>query len=829
MNFECPIWLQQLAGITPGGDDELVVGRIELLRPLGATATLAVAVAACAVVWYCYRGGDGGGKRGRAVMAVLRLMTIALVVALIGELSISLRRAGLAAVVLLVDDSESMNIDDKYVDAEYGAALAKRIARAKPTVTSPAAAPTATSSAALSTAASSGAAAPTSPAARRLDAVQTLMLEDDAAFLRRFSDRNYQVRAFAVSDAARSLPHDPDRLRSAIAELTATGRTTRLGDGVRSSLEQLRGQPLAAVVLVSDGVNTAGGSLPEATAAAAQRNVPFFAIGVGETKKAIDVELQELKAPDYAMVNDLVGFEVTLTARGSEGRQVEVTLTEADQKTPLTSKRVTAGKDDVGVVVRLTHRPTKIGTFRYIVEAKPIEGETAVDNNRLAATVEIRTDKIEVLFVQSYPSFEYRYLKHMLQRDETVHLTTILQEADREYQQADAGAESLFPVTLEGLLKYDVVIFGDVDPDFLGASALTNLREFVINRGRGVIFAAGPQYMPQAYRNTPLADLFPFEDGKATLPASDTTIADGSAVRLAPAAAEEALFQLADTSEASRRIWQNLPPLYWFLEAEPRRSAQVMVEAVDRKTSDGRAVPAILFQRAHRGMVLFHTTDETWRWRFRVGDFYFARYWVQALRFLSMSKGSGRPVVVRVGRDEFDSGRPVPIEVRFQDERSAPPDGKLHVIVESEGRPDQIVTLTQRHNLRSVYEAVVSGLPEGRYRVRLPSTFEPPAGSDADSRNTSILTDEFTVAPLRAEATPIEADHENLIAAAKAGNGEFYTLADAGRLFDRLPRGRLLPTEPLPPIGLWNKWFTLLLLTALLTGEWILRKRRGLI
>jgi hypothetical protein len=834
MSFECPAWLQRWVGIGPVSGDESVVGRVELLRPLGSTFTLLIVAAGIAAVWYCYRRADNVGPKLRITLAVLRALTFLLLVALIGELSITLRRAGLPSIVVLVDDSESMTIDDKYVDESFRRTLIDRIAERnaeKSTATKPAG-PTSTTgpAAAPPTATSSGTASKTDepPAAARIDAVRTLLLEDEAAFLRRLVDRNYQLRVFAVSDAARLLPHDLAELRPALEELAAGGKSSRLGDGLRSALEQLRGQPIAGVVLISDGVNTAGSPLPEIAAASARRNIPLFTIGVGETKKSIDVELAELKTREYVMANDLVSFDFTLVARGGSGKSVDITLREFDKTEPLATKTVKVGDDEVGTAVRLTHRAEKVGIHRYVVEAKPLVGETLLDNNRLEAAVEVRTDKIEVLVAHSYPSFEFRYLKQMLERDETVHVTTVLQEADADYPQIDARVTTLFPVTLEDLLKYDVVVLCDVDPEFLGSSALSNLREYVLEHGHGLIFTSGPRHIPEDYRGTPLEELMPVDWSKTVAPA-ESTAGTATTVRMTPDAAEEPLFQLGDTAEESRTIWQSLAPLYWIVDTDARKSAQTMIEARDRTNSDGRPSPVVLFQRAGRGMTLFHATDETWRWRYRLGDLYFARYWVQALRFLSLSKGSGRPVVVRVAKDEFEAGRPVPIEVRFQDERLAPSSGEVSVVVESSGRADQTVRLVPRRNLRNIYEATLTGLPEGRYRVRLLGSFEPPAGTGGATPPASIMTDEFVIASLRAELVPLEADHEYLKLAAADGGGVFFRFQEADGLIDRLPPGRLLPTEPLPPIGLWNKWFTFIVFLSLLVVEWVLRKRRGLV
>ena len=74
------------------------------------------------------------------------------------------------------------------------------------------------------------------------------------------------------------------------------------------------------------------------------------------------------------------------------------------------------------------------------------------------------------------------------------------------------------------------------------------------------------------------------------------------------------------------------------------------------------------------GKVVFHATDETHRWRFRVGDVYFARYWMQTIRYLCRSQAAlgqshgradDRPRAV-------SPRRAVQLRVRFLDDRLAP-------------------------------------------------------------------------------------------------------------------------------------------------------------
>ena len=92
------------------------------------------------------------------------------------------------------------------------------------------------------------------------------------------------------------------------------------------------------------------------------------------------------------------------------------------------------------------------------------------------------------------------------------------------------------------------------------------------------------------------------------------------------------------------------------------------------------------------GKVLFHATDETWRWRYRVGDVFFARYWVQTIRYLSRSKllGKDRSAELTADRREYRRGETVRLRVRFVDERQAPADDDGVTVVLEQRRRSRI-------------------------------------------------------------------------------------------------------------------------------------------
>jgi uncharacterized membrane protein len=487
---------------------------------------------------------------------------------------------------------------------------------------------------------------------------------------------------------------------------------------------------------------------------------------------------------------------------------------------------VRASDDGQALPVELTWIPKEAGDYEVVLEATPQPTEVDQANNSETRQISVREGRIRVLLIDSAPRWEFRELKTLLEREKTVELHTVLQEADLEFADQDATAQQLrgrFPVNRDQLFAYDVVIFGDVNPEYLSPAILDNLSAFVSEAGGGLIMVAGTRFNPVEYAGTPLQTLLPVELDGIVVPSPEQTITQSFPPQLTLEGQKSTpIFRFDENESASLSVWKGLPGLYWFIETpNVKRGATVFVEHPSRMGT-GRHLPIIVMQRFGAGKVLLHTTDETWLWRRKVGDLYFGRYWIQAIRYLSRSRliGQSKTAELKTDRLVYNRGETVTLRVRFFNEEQLPDsDAAVRVVVERRGAGSQEVELTRVPQAPTVFEGQYRRPVEGTYHAWI---------AHPEFKDSAPSTDFRVEAPER-ELRVRGLDRRQLTEAAETTRGRFYSLANAGELPDDVPRGRPVPIRSEEPIRIWNRWEILVLLTLLLTTEWLIRKRLRLV
>ena len=793
MNGILPDWLEQWLGVEAASPGEGTVWSLENTWSWAPWATLLLAMFAVGWVVYFYaREGTTAGRVAKALLVTMRLALIAIVVFMIAEFRLSLRRTGLPTVAIVVDDSASMGISDQYDDKKLKALVSSRIQTAGLELSS------------------------------RLNLAKTVLLDKGTDVLAAI-ERHYRLKLYFVSSAARAQSGTLAELQDAVRQLQPRGESSRLGAGVHYVLSDLRGTPPAAIILLTDGVNTEGESLGDSANYARRKGVPLFTVGLGSEQQVRDLELSDLLVDEVVFVDDVVNFEYKLTGTGFAGKTVDVVLREKDNPTVLAQMKVKIDEDGKPQRLFLPYRPTKVGEFEYVVEVEHLSDEAQAENNRQQRLVSVRKEQIRVLLVQAYPNYEFRYLKNMLERDSTIQLK-------------DRAARRRPGIRRAGLRRRCAC--------FRCARGVVRLRRRDLRRRESLVSQRQRAGKPERFRG---------KEGRGP------GVHRGPAVHAARVSQHAARAAAAHRSGRGDRAGPGPGPRPGLRRAADRTRLGQPANAIGRQhgrepanlaglaavvlvfgsspgqtggTGAGRAshapgqrrpaLPVFIMQYVGAGKVLFHATDDTWRWRFRVGDVFFARYWVQAVRYLSRSKllGKDHSVELTADRREYRRGEPVLLRVRFIDERQAPADDDgVTIVLQREGQKNQRVKLQRNATSRGIFEAAFNDAMDGKYHAWVAS---PTLEGNAPSAD-------FLVAAPPGELERVQMDSGELKRAAAETRGRFYRVSDVDRLLDDLPPGHQVPIETLPPEVLWNRWWLLLAFLGLIVSEWILRKRKGML
>ncbi len=767
------------------------------LWPAGWPLWLALLVTAATITglaWSYRREGAHLSTGARLLLTGLRLAAIAVALGLWTQPMLMVARSGLPSIVVLFDTSASMGLRDGDGStnlSQSGAALAPR----------------------------------------RWDRVLDAVTHDDARFLEELAERNpLRMYQFSATSTPIATGTAVGTLRggdwiSALKSLEPVGTSTRPAEGVRQILAELRGMPPAALIVLTDGIasESEADKLSLVADLVRRRGISLFVVPVGTSEPSKDLQLFDVVMDEVAFVGDPVIISGKLRATGLGNRNVTLRVVAEGESAPLAERVVPMKDGESAAKFELSLSTSAPAELELSIEVVPAAGESEVENNRERRHLSVRQERLHVLLLESAPRYEFRYLKQWLERDSSVILQTLLVDADPEYAREDRTAVGYFPVQKEDLWRYDVVILGDVSPSDLGGTAADWLSEFVRDKGGGLLMVAGPRHNPMSFAGTPLESLLPFTFDAIDVRAMSKSNTDEYRPRLTLDGQKGVpMFRFANSELASLETWNNLPGFYGLLPIQRLKpGVRVLAEHPYAPAKEGR-LPVFVLQQIGAGKVLFHGTDELWRWRFRTGDTYFGKYWGQAIRFLSRARilGKDRSAELLVDRQSYVLGEPVLLRVRFLDDRLAPAqDDGVAVVFERSGAGRREVTLSRLPYLPTVFEAQVTGLTEGMYH----------AWMSRPSFEVAPPTADFRIESLQRETRQRAVDRADLQLAAKTAGGSLVELEDLQELPDRIPQGRLVPMEQGRSIPLWSRFEPLLLMIGLLIAEWILRRRWRLV
>jgi hypothetical protein len=616
--------------------------------------------------------------------------------------------------------------------------------------------------------------------------------------------------------------------------------TTDLAAALQSG-GAVSGGDVMGLILFTEGRDHSGKALAPIAASLKASKIPVYPVMLGSSFRPKDLSIASLEYPQTVYKGDHPQLKVTLSTVGFEGRTLDVELVpENDPMAEPIRKTVVVGGPSANVEFDLD--AMEVGRKAYLVRTPVLEGETRDDNNSRTFAFTVVDDRARVYIVEGDARWEFRYLETAMSRDERVDLKRVL------FQQPYLGVlpEPFFPQQLDlpadvadpaksPFANVDLVILGDVSPQHLNDKLLQVLHAFVSDGGTLVI-SAGKRWMPQAFRSPVLDQLLPLTNVRQlnlmNRSGEAPPMQRGLPIQLSVDGEQQPMFQFAADPLENQRIWKGLPGQMWAILGDPKPGATIWAttvlppEIADPLAAD-RKHAVIIHQHLGAGQVLWMGFDGTWRWRLRVGDLYHHRYWGQLARWAAANKVSSGNEFVRFGpeRPDIELGQDANLRARWigpflkrfpklkahaEFFRKGDPPGKSFTKVE-------LAPLTGNPLL---HEGKAVSLPAGEYRVALTT-------DNADLGPKPVEASLYVHDRPSQELSDLSANRDLLTQIADVSGGRLFLpdqLRELPKLFKTFD-GNVSLYEEKP---LWDRWPWLVLLFALMTTEWVIRKMNGL-
>lgn len=593
------------------------------------------------------------------------------------------------------------------------------------------------------------------------------------------------------------------------AKLAATGDASDIASAVMSAVSELGDtKAQAGVLLVSDGRATTPNT-PDAAQLALARSVPLWTWTLGGPVTKQDLWIETASSEALAFSGAEVELNATLRAAGYPNRSFKVELLR-DDKVIETCEVIpdTNGLARVSVKVKAPDA----GEQRYVFRAppQPEEGDTA--NNERAVFLRSVGDKVRVLVAEGQPHWDTKFLVQGLKRDPNVDLTAVYRlNAQRHVAVlSSTGAETrverdLFPRTAGAMNAFDVIVLGRGAEAFFDNTTENLLTDFTAKRGGSVVFARGKPY---GGRFQPLAKFEPVAWGDGVTPT----------VKLRPTEAgrDNPIFDLGSAGTLDELL-ERLPALDHASVTLGEKPLAVSLATAADKT-EGPVLVA--YQRYGQGKALSLNASGLWRWAFRESgqeesEVAYRRFWISLLQWLLSGSQflPGSDVALTSARRYYTSEQPMQflISTRNFDRGIYAP--KLLV----EGN-DRTVEVEPRARGES-FVAEAGPFAPGTYRVTLKNNVGKPAE----------LSQSVEVLSASVEKRELSADPETMRRLAQVSGGATLAANDIARMPEIVQRweaARQLAHRQRP---VWDRWWVLAAMVALLGAEWWLRRREGLL
>lgn len=651
-------------------------------------------------------------------------------------------------------------------------------------------------------------------------------------------------------------------------ELTFESEASNLAAAVNGLKTRFERQPLAAILLFSDGNSTDG--LP---AELAKVGVPVFPVVEPSADTLEDIAVSDISVTQTNFEDSPVRIQARVQFHGPRPDRVVASLEQVSpqgEATKIIETQTIPVPEDRDLLIRMQLRPDRSGALFYRLnvrnEKESSSGtqetcEATLANNERLIAVNRDPRIARILYVGGRPNWEHKFLNRALADDPQLQLSSLIRIAAREARfdfrgragestnplfrgfksEADEATEDYsqpvlirlnmrdaselsegFPKEKRRLYEFDGLILDDVEAGFFSHDQQVLIDRFVAERGGGLMMLGGVNsFRNGKWDRTPVADALPVYLNAPFDGPSQSPTREFYSWGLTREGWLEPWMRLRETEQAELSRLdesQKLSILSRISQTKP--GARILAEMTDTK---GNRFPAIVIQQYGQGRSAAVLPGDIWK------EFMHAetpeqqkdpaRFWRQVARWLT---GDGlKRLDVQLATTPGNGFPVTQIQVRVRN-REFQPDENARVNVQVQTPDGSEIPLDVQPSLEEpgLFEATFVARESGPYVAQVTI----PGQGDDPVQKTEVG---WTSDPTAKEFESVAVNQTLLEQLVDQTGGKIIPQAQLLNEVSALSH-REVPLMEVETRPLWHSPWVLLLAIALLCGEWGLRRRKGL-
>lgn len=601
------------------------------------------------------------------------------------------------------------------------------------------------------------------------------------------SDLNSNKSFFSFGSKIKAVESD------SLKELNFSENTTNYADIVEAIKNS--DENISTITIVSDGIITEG-SAP--IYSAERLGIPFYNLAVGDSSRKRDIELKNVTFNDYIYAQSPTTIGATILNNGFAGNNVSAEIYEGSSL--ISKKNILLDKSGVNTVF-FDYEPINSGEKKIQIKIGIVEGESSTLNNNKSFFINVLDNKINILLIAGKPSADLTFIKNALVSEPNFNVKTLTQIT------SDTFLEQNQNLLLDSA---DILYLIDFPNQNANIEFLSRVYNKLLNKNVPFFLLLSADVSVQ--RLSGIEEILPFTISKIEK--------DYLQVQPNPELSEVSNPLL---NHSSLNEWTNLPPI-----PQPLSNLKIKPESrVILKTAvngQPKSNPLVITKNlgSKRSIVLIG--KDSWKWKLQTAQKdvkVFDNFFLSSARWLN-APDQEKKVIIKTTKKFYSTGEPIEFSAQVYDEVFNPlSDAELKVKVSGPEFQEEIILNSIGNGL---YDGSLLIPNNGDYKFNGYAMFE--------GKNLGLDNGSFNVGDVELEFIESRTNFDFLNQLSVETNGQTYLNNEKERLIQDLAQANKNSSKEkiiISEIRLWSSEILLILVIVLLSIEWFIRKRSGML